>query len=325
MKPKFLEIQDKYRPVIVDYTSGTKAMTGSLAVLSAIFDADTLRYVSGKRRGGIVMSGTEELQVVRPIFVVCDKRISEAIKFFNECQFATALSIISSIRKMTADKSILDRAAILRKAALAYSAWDKFNHSIAFSALKSLKEARFGRNKCFLGRLLNAKEKEPYLIADLINNAKRRGNTEQKFDDAVARLYRTVELIAQYRLRKEYNMNSSNLDIADIPDFLREKWNISTTNGKIKVSLEKAYELLATKEDNIGKKFAEDEELRGLLSKRNFSILAHGLEPLKKEAYQRLLSKTLGYAESVIPDVDKYIQDSKFVNLNTRVLMSFNL
>lgn len=324
LKSKFLEIKNNYRPVVVDYTSGTKAMTGSLAILSAIFEADTLSYVGGKRKGGIVMGGTEELQVVRPIFVVCEKRIREAIKFFNECRFPTTLSIINAIRKMTADKSILDKIAIMRKATLTYSAWDRFNHCAAFSALKSLKETKFDGNKRFLGRLLNDNEKEPYLIADLINNAKRRGNIERKFDDAVARLYRTVELMAQYRLRKEHEVDSSDLDAKSIPAFLREKWNVQKPEEKIKISLERAYELLAAKGDDVGKAFVEDKEFRGLLSKRNLSILAHGLEPMKEETYQRLLSKTLDYAESLIPNLSQHIQDSTFVKLNNESRSSLN-
>lgn len=315
LKSKFSEIQHQFNPVIVDFTSGTKATTGALAILSTIFEVDTLSYVSGKRKGGIVMRGTEEVQAVRPIFIICEKRISEATKFFNECQYDRALSIIDSIKKMTADKSIIDSIITLRKAASAYSSWDKFNHHAAFKTLASLKETEFDQNKRFLGKLLNANEKEPYWIADLINNAKRRGNIEHKFDDAVARLYRTVELIAQYRLRKEHKLESSNLSVESIPNDLREKWDISKTDGKIKIGLERDYELLAAKGDIIGKKFIEDKELGGQLSKRNFSILAHGLEPLNKEVHQKLLAKTLDLAQSLLPNLKQDMQDSTFATL----------
>ena len=312
LKPKFSEIRHQFNPVIVDFTSGTKAMTGALAILSTIFEIDTLSYVSGKRKAGIVISGTEEVQAVRPIFIVCEKRISEAKKFFNECRYDTALSIIDSIKEMTADKSIIDSTITLRKAASAYSSWDKFNHNAAFKALTSLKAIEFDQNKRFLGKLLNANEKEPYWIADLINNAKRRGDIEHKFDDAVARLYRTVELIGQYRLRKEHKLESSNLSVESIPNVLREKWGISKTDGKIKIALERDYELLAAKGDSIGKKFIEDKELGGQLSKRNCSILAHGLEPLNKEEYQKLLVKTLDLAQSLLPNLKQDMQDSTF-------------
>jgi len=55
-------------------------------------------------------------------------------------------------------------------------------------------------NKQFLGQLISNPKREngkpePYYVADLINNAERRAE-ESKYDDAVARLYRTMELIA---------------------------------------------------------------------------------------------------------------------------------
>lgn len=315
LKPKFSEIQNQFDHVIVDFTSGTKAMTSALAVLSTIFEADTLSYITGKRENGLVIRGTEEVQAVRPTFIISEKRLSEAAKLFNECRYDTTLALIASITKITADSNLKESTTTLRKAAIAYSAWDKFQHYTAFKSLKSLRSSEFDKNKSFLGKLLKAEEKEPYWIADLINNAKRRGDIEHKFDDAVARLYRTVELIAQYRLRKEHKLEPSKLYFEQIPNVLREKWGIKATGETIKIGLEKDYELLAAKEDIIGKKFIEDKEIGNLLSKRNYSILAHGLEPLNKEAYQKLLSKALYLAQFALPNLKQDIENSSFVTL----------
>ena len=51
------------------------------------------------------------------------------------------------------------------------------------------------------------------MLASIINNSKRRGK-ENKFDDAVARLYRSFELIAQIRLLEKYNIDTNRVDIA---------------------------------------------------------------------------------------------------------------
>lgn len=317
LKPKLSEIQQQFNPIIVDFTSGTKAMTSALAILSAIFEIDTLSYVSGKRKNGVVMSGTEEMQAVRPIFFICEKRISEARKFFNGCRYATALSIIDSIKKITADQSILKSTRTLQMASSAYSFWDKFEHGAAFKYLKPLKDAEFDQNKRFLGKLLHADEKEPYLIADLINNAKRRGDMEHKFDDAVARLYRTVELMAQYRLRKEYKIESANVDCGKLPESLLRKWDITETEDKIKIALERDYELLAATGDKMGEAFVTDKELGMLLSKRNNSILAHGMESVGKDVYQKLLGRTLCLAESILPNLKQDMEDSIFTTFST--------
>ncbi len=314
LRPKFSEICHQFERVTVDYTSGTKSMTAALAILGVFFEV-TLSNISGSRKNGIVVKGTEVMRTVRPIAMVCEKRITEATKFFNECRFNTTLFIINSIREMTADETILENIVTLHKAALAYSAWDKFDHNTAFENLKPLKAAEFNLNKRFLGELLTRNEKEPYWIADLINNAKRRGDIEHKFDDAVARLYRTVELIAQYRLRKEHKLEPSSLDVGRVPSDLRERWGIMKVNEKIKLGLERDYELLTAFGDDVGKRFIADKEFRGLLSKRNNSILAHGLEPLDKEVYERLLGKTLDIADYFIPDLKQNLQDSCFVRV----------
>ncbi len=48
-----------------------------------------------------------------------------------------------------------------------------------------------------------------YILASMLNNARRRAD-ESKYDDAIARLYRSLELIAQIKL-KEYGLKSSEL------------------------------------------------------------------------------------------------------------------
>ena len=55
-------------------------------------------------------------------------------------------------------------------------------------------------------RLSTAPSEAYYMLAFILNNARRRED-ENKFDDAVARLYRSLELFAQIRLSKEYGLS----------------------------------------------------------------------------------------------------------------------
>jgi CRISPR-associated protein (TIGR02710 family) len=170
-------------------------------------------------------------------------------------------------------------------------------------------------NKRFLGQLLTAKDPEPYNIADLINNAKRRGMEEKKYDDAVARLYRTIELVAQYTLKKEYNIDSSATKPTDIPEELLKKWNMTQTSQKIKIALEKAYELLDAKKHQLGIKFMQDKKLKDLLSKRNTSILAHSLKPVNQQTYMQLHQKTIEYVIITVKNLKQLLKDSTFIKL----------
>jgi len=316
LSQKLKEIRHNFDHITIDYTSGTKAMTGALTILGTIIEADTLSYISGKRKGGIVQQGTEKLNTVRPLFAITEQKTKVAIQFFNKHQFASTISILNQIEKTTKDQDLINQLTPLKNAAQAYQLWDKFQHQEAYQKLKQIKKEALNKNKRFLGQLINSKEKEPYYIADLINNAKRRGTDENKHDDAVARLYRTIELLGQYQLKRKYDIETSSAKTKDIPRTLHKKWNIDPKTEKIKIPLEKAYELLQAKNDKLGKKFAQDNELKDLLAKRNNSILAHGLDSAKEEIYQRLSGKVIEYALLIIEKLDTILQDSVFAEWN---------
>lgn len=56
--------------------------------------------------------------------------------------------------------------------------------------------------------------------------------------------------------------------------------------------------------------------MRDLLSKRNFSILAHGLIPMTREVYEKLLEKVINYELSIIGNLKILLRDSEFAKLS---------
>jgi CRISPR-associated protein (TIGR02710 family) len=317
LQPKIHQIRQESNHIVIDYTSGTKAMTAALAILATLYEANELSYISGKRANGIVQPGTEQIISIRPYFATTEQKIKTAIQFFNKAQYEAATSILNQIQKTIKDPAILNRTAPLLNLAKAYALWDKFQHQKAFKTLKKLDMPELAKNKQFLGQLVNRltqnKESESHLIADLICNAERRGKEQQKYDDAVARLYRTIELIAQYKLKTQYGINPSKAETSKIPKELLEKWNIANKTETIKLSLERDYELLKAMGDELGQKYEEDKQLKNLLSKRNTSILAHGLEPVNKQTYRQLYIKTLEYAEKTVANLKQQLENAKFV------------
>lgn len=307
---KYKDIKKDFANITVDYTSGTKAMSAALAILGSWHEANILSYISGERRGGIVVKGTEKLLILQPYQILIEKKFNEAVSFFNKCQFDTSLLVVTQIEQAVPDPTLLANLLPFKSVILAYSAWDKFNHQEALEKLKNVKLPDFDANKAFLGKLCHAEVKEPYYIADLINNARRRGDIEQKYDDTVARLYRTMELIAQYRL-KEYGIeDTGNVPVDKIPPALVR--DSKTTSGKIKFGLEKDYLVLDDKGDDLGRKFVADNKLKGLLRKRNNSILAHGIGPVGKGVYQELSEKVLAFASLIMKDLDTLLSQSTF-------------
>ncbi len=322
LQPKIRQIREESDYLVIDYTSGTKAMTAALAMLATLYEADELSYIAGKRLGGIVQPGTEQIISIRPYFATAEQKIKTAIQFFNKAQFEAATSILNQIQKTIKDPEILKQINPLLKLSKAYALWDEFQHQEAFKMLRKIDVPELAQNKQFLGQLVNRltrnNEPEPYLIADLINNAERRGEEQQKYDDAVARLYRTIELIAQYKLKKEYGINPSKAETSKIPEELLKKWNVSSETETIKLSLEKDYELLKAMGNVLGQKYEDDKQLKNLLSKRNTSILAHGIEPVDKQTYQQLYMKTLEYAENVVANLHQHLKNAKFIKWKNR-------
>ena len=317
LRPRIKEIREQYENLTIDYTSGTKGMTAGLAVLATIFSADELSYITGKRKAGIVQPGTEQIVPIRPYFIVAEQKMREAIRFFNRNQFSATITILEQTRKTIMDPKIIEQTTPLLQLAKAYEQWDKFHHEKAFKTIKKIKMPELAGNKQFLGQLISNLKREngkpePYYIADLINNAERRAE-ESKYDDAVARLYRTIELIAQYRLRKNYGIDPSNAETEKIPQNLMEKWNIPKDRKTVKLALNNDYELLDALGDPLGQKYLEDKELKNLLLKRNASILAHGQTPVTKQTYIQLHKKTIEYAETTIKNLKQLMENSKFI------------
>jgi len=314
IRPRIEELRSEYDYVAVDYTSGTKAMTGALAMLGVLYEANVLQNVTGERRNGIVQGGTEILQTVSPTFAISERKIHMALNFFNRYQYKASLSVIEEIENRTRDGKILQRVSRLRMASEAYSAWDRFDHKRAFEHLRQLKEPEFNKSKRFLGKLLNPKETEkgPYYVADLYNNAVRQGE-EGAHDNAIARLYRVIELLAQVKLRRDHDINTSAVSARDLPKVLREEW-MPQQDERMKIGLYHSYRLLKEKGDKLGE-LLESERMRDILSKRNISILAHGLTPVDEKTYLDMKGEIYRVMSMYISNTDSLIEDSTFPKL----------
>ena len=311
----YLKIEEKIKEnrdyeIIIDYTSGTKTMTTSAAICAMLYQKK-LSMVAGKRgKNGVVQPGTEVVKE-QNLFAAYNKFLFDRFKdTFNNYRFEEAKRYLKQI---VAD----EKTEYYDKIVDAYDAWDKFNHKKAEENLKGYKEKIFYNNKVFLHKLSNAKLKEEYLIPDLINNAWRRIE-EGKYDDAVARLYRCIEMIAQYKLKRDYDLEPSEINIIDLrskPIENIEKYEVKQDeNGIIRLALMEDYQLLVDLKDELGK-VIEDKEIKNLLQKRNLSILAHGIMPIGKANAERLLEKTIEVAKRVVENLEKKIELAKFPKL----------
>lgn len=324
-KSKISELEDEYR-ILIDYTSGTKTMTMAAAFASMIFRKE-LFFVSGKREKGIVVKGTEEC-VPQNLYQVYDELMINKIKdLFNNNRFEAGKVLVDEIIDTNEDKEVFSKLFD------AYYYFDSVNHEKALEVfdIKEFQKAWPDLTKQFQ---LNIKAlnimntfnqnssnspaehnlKKYYMLASILNNARCRED-ENKFDDAVARLYRSLELIAQIRLSKEYGIDSSNVDI----DVLRQN-NVDEDylseihiSDEIKFGLTADYELLAKLNDDLGDFYLKNKkQIRNILKFRNNSILAHGFDSCSKKEYDEFSVIVLKAANLLHKDMEKFIEETKF-------------
>jgi len=311
----------KPHQLVVDYTGGTKSMSVAL-VLATIDFCKKYSYIGGKERTsdglGVVIDGKEKQSYVLNPWDKYALLLKERVNFlFSQCDFDYALNILEDLKEKVSEEEKYYYLMWI-KIIKGYLLWDRFRHKEALDNLKhgfhEFKLYSHGKkdyekclkkiksNLAFLESLDDDK-----LILDLVANAKRRGDIEGKFDDAVARLYRALEKFAQNELKK-LSINPSNVKEEQIPENIRsefvEKYK-DRKSGKIKIPLEASYRLLQEKGSESGIKFFQEyDKIRSILDIRNNSILAHGDVPVKKETYQSLLRLVIdfcGISEARLP------------------------
>lgn len=307
----------KESELAVDYTGGTKTMSVAVT-LATIEHISAYSYVGGVERSkdgvGIVVNGKEKMLFHdNPWNEIALLDQKKACILFNKARYASALEVFALIEtKVSESQKPLFKA--LKNMSEGYNLWDRFKHNDARDKLYSCKDmltayatnskkmegliSGLRQNIHFLDRV---KENDGLLAHDLISNARRRAEVECKYDDAVARLYRSMESIAQFKLKSAYGIDTSDVNEQLLPEGIKNEYCVKYRDNKdkkIKIGLYASYELLKTLGEPLGKGFFEfyDKEIRGLLDIRNSSILAHGFRPVGLDTYEKLLLVILNFS-----------------------------
>lgn len=317
-----------------DFTSGTKAMTAGLSIAATALGVERLVYVTGTRdpHTGRVLTGTERVVSVYPMQLLIDEHRRQLKLLFNQYLFDRGLSLIEQVISSCMRPDIQREFAFWRDLFAAYQAWDRFDHLQAHAHLSALPKPYLralgldlGANKELLGRiqrklqLLEAARKRkvnlsapkllelkfsPELLADLFANADRRAE-EGRYDDAVARLYRATEFVAQLALAP-YGLDTSNLRKSELP---REVYHLFPEVGRaqrvISIGLDRSYRLIEALNDERARLYLDNKRLRHLLKARNDSINAHGTTPVTRKKFEELRREVVTLAEAFVPELKK--------------------
>jgi len=306
--------------ITADYTSGTKAMTAGLALAAVTLRCGSLRYIAGRRKAGVVVSGTERFAVTPPSAVLALLNLSLAEEMIRSLQFDAAQRLCEGVNVHLLLEEDRRRKEALLLVAQAYGAWDRFQHHKAkdlFEKAKGLPVPEaFQVGSEVLQRLRGLGDAAHQgrfsddLLAELLANACRR-MLEGRWDDAVGRLYRSAEFLAQKALKERYGQDTGDLDPSRLPEEARAALGPlqSSPEDKVLLGLEKAYRLLEALGHPMGQKF---KELRGLLQERNQSLLAHGTRPVKEESARHFLRVLVALGEQEVPDLRQRVHALQF-------------
>lgn len=319
---------EKKYEIIMDYTSGTKTMSAAMACCG-MFYSKALISIGGDRSTGEVSAGTEIINY-QNLYKIYDKFSLMRIRNnFNSNRFMPCIDILNYIVDLNIHK---DSLLNLCKA---YYSWDIMEFEEAYNYLIKVdtKQIEFveikndiKKNLNALGNIVNSKSinlKNCYILASLINNSIRKAE-DYKYDDAIARLYRSFELIAQIELTK-YNIKSSDIDISilkknNVSDEFIEEIEKTIEDGKIRIGLSKDFLLLNELGNDLGKYYVENESpIKNLTQKRNNSILAHGLESQTKEDFEKFLDMVLTLSRKLDKDMNKFIKETKFAKFDIKL------
>jgi len=301
-----------HEEIVTDPTGGTKLMSAALILAAAELGLQVV-YVGGETRTkdgkGIVINGTEILfKSAHPFDIIARDEKERFCRDFNTYRFEAALDSCRRIIDKGGDR-LKTLFVALTKITEGYRDWDLFRYDTCtyslekgldilrrLSAEDTLVAEKLGM---FIRQVANNLEhlrglpKLKYTwdyVHELVANACRRAE-EGKYDDAVARLYRTVEMITQAEFMKLYGQGTSNFPVDKLDENTKNQIKHKAKEDKtVDLGSYDAYTHLANISNDLGLKYmTKADEIKAILQQRNNSILAHGIIPLSKSKFDDLL------------------------------------
>lgn len=321
--------------VEMDFTSGTKPMSAAAVAAAVARRVPQLHYAVGPRDATGRVVKTDRLVSLDTGQMVADPLLCELGRLFDRGQFAAVSAQAGRLAADLTDPRLRARAESLAYLAGVYELWDRFSWAEAFALLRDyLKREektacistagwdteRLGSQCVHLKRCKDGNGR-PERLVDLLANAARR-MAQGAYDDAVARLYRLTEYVAQVRFRKQFGIAKLDNPTNKVPieqlarHAPRLAADVQTGNGPkdgaVNLALRKAIEAIAEAGDAVGHYMKEryapppsrckgKGRLGDLLDARNQSLLAHGSVSVKKSDAQ-------GLSEEVTAILEKHLQ-----------------
>ncbi len=308
--------------VVIDPTSGRKAMSAGIASLAFYYDIP-MKYLLGVEKMGIIMPFSEIMKdIPNPYTYFGNTEISLITSAMRNYDFAGAINLHSTLKSKIRNSEVYKYMARLKELSEIYLRWDEFEHSnpnkkvslsddlreimthysSEVSMLPEDSKAQIMKNICFLKNIENLWEEDNFImhdkfrIIDLYQNAERL--SERGFyTDALARLYRLLELIVFHIVAHIFSdsgiklTRSDEVTISDLENLMEK----DSTVSKIKVNdfrsnkfgVVDLIQVIKVKGEYqpLAKRYLDSSQ-SDIRESRNKSLAGHGTSPVRKEHYE---------------------------------------
>jgi len=264
--------------------------------VSAVLESDdiNLAFVTGARPDLIkVRDGSEHAAPASVKQIRFQRRVAPFLNAWQSFGYDEAHDGLQKI-PVPEDDELRKKLFFARDISKAFSAWDRFNHVSALKMFEIYRNiiAKIWLNTfLFLQALNNQNDPVKLEFARLIDlrfNAERRAK-QGRYDDAVARLYRLIEWMGQWLLKKYCDLDTGNLDMKKLPEPLHGIAH-RHHDGKMKTGLFGAWELIGRLIPGVHGDFFKNQEnnLKKHIQNRNNSILDHGSKPVSSQEWKAM-------------------------------------
>lgn len=300
--------------IAADYTGGTKTMSVALATAALDSEINLFITTSTTRQNLIKVESGERTRKATTTGVVVTKTVDKALPvYLQNYNYTAAIADLQNLLQSTELSSDQTRQIDeLLDQCEGFDAWDRFDHQVALSRLQPyMRQTNIQPYGLFLKKVIASRgllDKELdtsdgmtghgyEVVEDLLLNADRRAS-QKRYDDAVGRLYRAIELLEQIRLFKQYGILTGDVDISKLPAQLQTEYEArkaSNTKKKLQLALFQSYDLLSKfTEDPLGQLFlVYKDRILNSLETRNNSLFAHGFQPISENSY-RAFNQVIG-------------------------------
>jgi CRISPR-associated protein (TIGR02710 family) len=310
--------QDTEGQIYADYTGGTKTMSLALGAVAIDYGLTLYLTTSTTRENLIKVERGESTERASTTMVMVERTLNQMLPLFlQQYNYPAAIAQLQSLLQSAELPSDMKRRIkALRDCCAGFDAWDRFDHAQAWRLLephmKHIQQWGLCLKKVMHSRARLDNDFEAIasipghgyeVVQDLLLNAERRA-VQERYDDAVGRLYRALELLVQVRLKQTYGIDTGAVDSQHLPEALRKQYQPRSPAETLQLPLQRSYELVSQLEPDaasLGELYRQrGEAVRDVLRIRNYSLFAHGFQPISKDDYQRVLAVFGGFIQDGI-------------------------